>query len=133
MLFQTNSTESILTSETSPDGRSLAFITTSNSAYLRVLDVNGAGEPRTLLALKGPERFQEWPGGLTWSRDSKFVLFSKGTNQQELWRVRVEGGSPEPLGLTGKTSIFCGCTLTGNGYSSWREILTQPRPTKSGR
>ena len=107
VLFRTNSTESILTSETSPDGRSLAFITTSrNSGYLRVLDVNGAGEPRTLLALTGPQRFQEWPGGLTWSRDSKFVLFSKGTNQQELWRVRVEGGSPEPLGLSGKTLYF---------------------------
>jgi Tol biopolymer transport system component/tRNA A-37 threonylcarbamoyl transferase component Bud32 len=88
----------------SPDGHSLAYTATvregeraAQSVWVRGLD----GRPaRELVRAKAPEAvlFQDW------IPDGTALLYTRWTAQAEqpvsLWRVPVEGGDPQALGLT---------------------------------
>jgi len=88
----------------SPDGQQLAFATTDQSLTsfferLKVMPAAG-GEPRELLRLQPPERFNS----IAWTADGREILFVKGSpsvqeHTFELWRVSAEGGEPQKLEL----------------------------------
>lgn len=98
----------------SPDGKWLAILIIAEESYTRMLNI---------MPTKGGE-LQElcrWDNiGLpscTWSADGKYILFSKSRmkisdkisdmsgdkNQDDLWRVPIEGGESQKLGLGMKT------------------------------
>ncbi len=64
--------------------------------------ISATGESRDLLRLSQEEQEQGIQiGGVTWMPDGRHLLFSKGRRQNmELWRIPVDGGEPEKLGLT---------------------------------
>jgi len=69
----------------------------ADSATISVVPTAG-GQARPILRLAMSERISS----LTWSRDGKFVLFSKLNAQKmtgELWRVALDGAAAQPLGL----------------------------------
>lgn len=84
------------------DGRQVAFVQldfAARSSALMVMPVAG-GEARELLRVRLPERISQ----LAWTHDGRDFLFGKGRLRDgnpgfELWKVRAEGGEPEPLGL----------------------------------
>lgn len=82
----------------SEDGAQLAVMEAgADSATISVVPTAG-GQPRTILRGALSERISS----VAWARDGKFVLFSRLNAQKmtgELWRVAVEGGAPQPLGL----------------------------------
>ncbi len=79
----------------SPDGRQLAL--TTNDAAVVIIPAAG-GQPRELL--RGPKRSLT-RNLLAWTPDGEAILFGKVGPQQEteVWRIPVEGGEPQPLGL----------------------------------
>jgi len=89
----------------SPDGQQLAF---SDTQVLQVMP-SGGGEPREVLRLQPSETFA-FATRPVWTPDGRHILFGKGklypddpeteANQSfELWRIPVEGGEPQKLGL----------------------------------
>jgi Tol biopolymer transport system component len=88
----------------SPDGRQVALTLLekeTQSAVLKVLPLAG-GEARELVRAKEPERIAK--DSLSWSSDSRYVVFSKGrvTSQgpkTELFAISPRGGEPHALGL----------------------------------
>jgi hypothetical protein len=82
----------------SPDGWQLAF-RESLMGGLKV--ISATGESRELLRFSQEEQEQGIQiGGVTWMPDGRHLLFSKGRRQNmELWRIPVDGGEPEKLGL----------------------------------
>jgi Tol biopolymer transport system component/DNA-binding winged helix-turn-helix (wHTH) protein len=77
----------------SPDGKWLAFIRTprwsSDDVYL--MPAAGGGEPRRLT-------FDNLTiNGLSWTPDSREIIFAsrRGGGTKDLWRIKIEGGSPE--------------------------------------
>jgi Tol biopolymer transport system component len=86
----------------SPDGRQLAYVWRNLQKGTSVLTVMPAagGEPRELLRRQPPEDI----GDLGWMPDSRRIVYLQSTAGQsrkfELWQVSVEGGKPNPLGLT---------------------------------
>ncbi len=84
----------------SPDGRHFLWAARAASAsqtLLQLLPVSG-GDPRTILTLRDPEQIAH--RGLAWSHDSRYILFVKSRDdRQQLWRVPLEGGVPQDLGL----------------------------------
>jgi Tol biopolymer transport system component len=87
----------------SRDGRLIAFVLVeelTRSTSIHVMSAEG-----------GPARevFHSRPGepagqfGIEWTLDSKCLLFAMaaepGSKSFDLWRVSIDGGSPEPLGL----------------------------------
>ena len=80
----------------STDGRWLAFI---EGSFLKVMPAAG-GEPRDLFKLKESEGIT----ALAWTADSREVLIARSLSSAqdqkcELWRIPVEGGEPQSLGL----------------------------------
>jgi Tol biopolymer transport system component len=94
----------------SPDGRRLAFLNNVQNA-VRLL--------RIIPALGGPAK-EIWnfgkaePGApsqnIAWTADGRYILFVQYDRADfrgnELWRVPVEGGKPEKMGLQKKWAIF---------------------------
>jgi len=88
----------------SPDGQQVALTLLekeTQSAVLKVLPVAG-GQARELVRAKEPERIAK--DSLSWSSDSRYVVFSKGrvTSQgpkTELFAISPRGGEPHALGL----------------------------------
>jgi Tol biopolymer transport system component len=87
----------------SPDYQWLAlpeFDPLTKSTGLKVVPSTG-GQPRELLRLTETGAFML---NLAWSADGRYLLFGKSgaTSQSktELWRIPVQGGEPENLGLS---------------------------------
>jgi Tol biopolymer transport system component len=91
----------------SPDGQWLAFVwsgTDKGPTALKVMPAAG-GEPRELVKLPAPRRhtfgtpFVE----LAWTPDSRHIIYAltiAGQKQEfEMWRISLEGGQPQRLGL----------------------------------
>src|SRR5437868_6559782 len=76
-----------------PDGRRLAFISTSGDHDLLLATGLNPVEPRQLASVpKGGV------SGVDWSRDSTYLLVSTPTKPVGgLWKVSFEGGQPERL------------------------------------
>ncbi len=91
----------------SPDGRQLALIRNDSKPgmSITVMPVRG-GEPHEILRVKEPEFIGGgfWREGLAWTPDGRYLLFGKVRRDVEgqtveLWRVPVEGGEPQRLGI----------------------------------
>lgn len=89
----------------SPDGKRIAYFwmnlegtnETGNLAEpsrIYTIDVNG-GEPK----LVTNETPRYW---FCWSRDSRYILFSKESEDKNLYRVSADGGKAEKLNIQGK-------------------------------
>jgi len=88
----------------SPDGRQVAFVEpdkAKQSAAIKIMPVAG-GEPRELLRVGPPESINE-ESRMEWMPDGRHLLIvrrsSRGWPMTELWRVPVQGGQPQKLGL----------------------------------
>jgi WD40 repeat protein len=86
----------------SSDGRFVAFLEMLDSATAAVMVVPSAGGPvRELARANAPVQLQPI-NGHEWSHDSRYVYFFKRTETaapHRLYRVPVEGGSEEDMGL----------------------------------
>ena len=89
----------------SPDGRSMVVRLNQPGDPTSVLAIVpvGGGEARELLRVMQPNAFPPW-GGLAWTPDGKYVLFTQTTGDSpqqpfELWRVPVGGGAPQKTGI----------------------------------
>jgi dipeptidyl aminopeptidase/acylaminoacyl peptidase len=68
---------------------------------LKILPIAG-GEPREVLRVKEPESIL-FSSVIDWTPDGRHLIFAKQRTKQssaELWRVSVEGGEPQSLGIT---------------------------------
>jgi len=76
----------------SPDGRTIAFYALGSdgigSVWVRSF---GSDESRRLVADTGPSP------SISWSPDSRFILFPSGDGVNKLMKVEVSGGSPQTL------------------------------------
>jgi Tol biopolymer transport system component len=88
----------------SPDGRQVAFVEpdkAKQSAAIKIMPVAG-GEPRELLRVGPPESIND-ESRMEWTPDGRHLLIvrrsSRGWPMTELWRVPVQGGEPQKLGL----------------------------------
>ena len=94
----------------SPDGKQFLIgknIENGTSQVLLIMPASG-GEARELVKVDGGKEVPFW-GNATWTPDGRYVIFLKGIKgegqtaykdtQWQLWRVAVEGGEPQPLGL----------------------------------
>jgi Tol biopolymer transport system component len=84
----------------SPDGQFIAFQTMNKKTLLRGLSIMPAtgGECRDVMRLNKGETITT----LTWMPDGKNLLFAKRKEKQQkcgLWKVSVDGGEPQNLGL----------------------------------
>jgi len=94
----------------SPDGKYLAFISgpgfLSDDVY--VAPVTG-GKPRALTAVHSDMM------GVAWTPDSQQLVFdSNHQGLQTLWRVRLAGGDPEPIGVAADDAFSPTISLRGN-------------------
>jgi Tol biopolymer transport system component len=90
----------------SRDGKQLAFMTVVDGMKIYSVIAAAGGEPREVYRLPssdGPDRFN----ALEWSPDQKYLILvvadegvSPFRERNSLWRVKVEGGSAERLGVT---------------------------------
>jgi len=93
----------------SPDGRWLSFINAGWGTVrsLKIMPVSG-GEAREVWSF-GETKPGTGLGSHTWSRDCRYILFSAADPDDlplhVLWRVPVEGGTPEKLGLERRWGI----------------------------
>jgi Tol biopolymer transport system component len=82
----------------SPDGERIAFLADNGT---KVLTVPAKGGEARILHEAKTDLVQPW--GLTWSPDGRYVLFVERPDPKstyELWRVSVQGGQSERLGLS---------------------------------
>ena len=82
----------------SPDGQWLAFTSRKQEGSIKIMPASG-GEPRELC-----KRVQQGNSltPLAWTADGRYVLFcTRQTDslKSNLWRVPIEGGKPQKLGL----------------------------------
>jgi Tol biopolymer transport system component len=84
----------------SPDGRFLAVPRddrASRSSILEIAAVEG-GQPRELVRIPGSGAFAH---ALAWSADGRFLFFTRNRGEKrELWRIAVETGKSEKLGIS---------------------------------
>jgi Tol biopolymer transport system component len=86
----------------SPDGSQLLIaVIEGKSQVLLVMPATG-GETRELVRVDG-EKETPFFGSAAWMPDSRYVAFMKGVKgmdqQWQLWRVAIDGGEPQYLGL----------------------------------
>ncbi len=94
----------------SPDGQQLAFVVSCDNEWSIQISPSSGGATREVLRLR-KER-GTWDGReLAWTPDGRYLLFlgkdaalgvddSHKVPELWLWRVSVEGGEPQNLGLT---------------------------------
>ena len=88
----------------SPDGKQLAFSLSGKTLLTRLMIMPTAGgSPSELLQLKDPEAIPcGFHGAVEWIANGHQIVFVKRQKQgdMELWRIPVEGGEPQDLGIT---------------------------------
>jgi Tol biopolymer transport system component len=118
----------------SPDGQWLAFVwsgTEKGPTALKVMPAAG-GEPRELVELPEPRRFTFGTPvvELAWTPDSRHIIYAPSTAGQEqkfeLWRISLEGGQPQRLGLAMEGLEPQGLSVHPDG----RQIAFTASPTK---
>ena len=70
------------------------FIAVRVGRALRVIPTSG-GTTRTILDDKNDPEMR-WMAGMAWSADGRHVFMGRGN---DIWRVPVDGGLPQPLGV----------------------------------
>jgi RNA polymerase sigma factor (sigma-70 family) len=88
----------------SPDGQQLAFMVSCDNEWSLQIAPSSGGDTREVLRLPRDEGIA-WGEGLTWTPDGRHLLFPGELKDDEawlaeLWRIPVEGGEPQNLGLT---------------------------------
>jgi eukaryotic-like serine/threonine-protein kinase len=119
--------------ELSPDGRTLAFIRWEKDSVGDIyIEPAGGGAPRRITS--DGKRI----GGLAWSSDAGLIVFSSTRGALPgLWKVPVEGGTPEPLAGVGADAWAPSISRTGNllAYTHQSEkvnIWRVPGPDAAG-
>lgn len=88
----------------SPDGRWLAFRELTGASAVKVIPAAG-GEAREVVRIAQPHSIPGF-GGINWTPDGRHLFFVRASGPlqetRELWRVAVDGGSPEPTGLAAR-------------------------------
>ncbi len=84
----------------SPDGKWLAFSSADSERKVSTLNIMPAagGDPRVVLTVNKPEDFMS----IVWSPDGRHLYFARrnvSENRSQMWRIAVEGGAPQNLGL----------------------------------
>jgi len=86
----------------SPDGQRLLIAVQEGRSQVLLIMPAAGGEARELVRIDGEKEIPFW-GTATWMPDSRYVAFLKGVKgkgrQWQLWRIAVEGGEPQYLGL----------------------------------
>jgi len=110
----------------SPDGQMLAYATFDQEKQTSILKTIPAvgGETRDLHVLKAPQGFRS----IAWAADSQGILFSKSLSDKleeqkcELWRIPVDGGEAQNLGLSMDQLVIMGINPDGKhmAYTSGR-------------
>ena len=106
VLFQRATGEKLTNIALSPDGRQVALTVLeeeTRSSVLKVLPVAG-GQASELVRAKHPETIVGLGESLSWSADSRYIIFRRAltTGQErktQLLAVSARGGEPHPLGL----------------------------------
>jgi Tol biopolymer transport system component/DNA-binding winged helix-turn-helix (wHTH) protein len=94
----------------SPDGKSLAFVrsTRANREDVFIMPASG-GVPRQL-TFDGVQVF-----GLTWTTDAREIVFSSTRSDNiVLWKVAVQGGTPERVLAVDPIALYPSISRTGN-------------------
>jgi Tol biopolymer transport system component len=88
----------------SPDSRELAVAhwdEATQSSVIKLVPATG-GQPRELLRVRATEGIHP-ESRIEWTPDGRFLLVARrakeGQNMTELWRVPVQGGEPQRIGL----------------------------------
>jgi Tol biopolymer transport system component len=90
----------------SPDGQRLLIAVQEGRSQVLLIMPAAGGEARELVRINGEKETPFW-GSVAWMPDSRYVAFLKGIKlnvpprdqQWQLWRIAVEGGEPQYLGL----------------------------------
>jgi len=86
----------------SPDGQWVAFREGNDPTMLKVIATSG-GNAREVVRIPPPDIIRG-AGGINWTKDGRFVLYVRASEKPntpgELWRVSIDGGAPEKLGLS---------------------------------
>lgn len=95
----------------SPDGKWLAFVRSPrwSTEDLYLVPVTG-GPPRRLT-------FDNLTvNGLAWTPDSREIIFPsrRGGSTRHLWRVRIDGGAPEPVDTVGTDVLSPALSIRGD-------------------
>jgi len=117
----------------SPDGKWLSlFNFRSENTALKIIPAAG-GEPRELCKF---EHALNWKISAEWTADGKYILYLKQISEKdeemgmmsELWRIPIEGGEVQYLGLTMARISQLSTHPDGSqiAFSSYGPSLTQP-------
>jgi Tol biopolymer transport system component len=109
----------------SPDGQQLAFTAIFDDRYSFGIVPSAGGETREVLRLPKSEK-PPFPNGAwpAWTPDGRHLLFARRKDEAtELWRIPVQGGEPENLGLTMKKIEYLSVRPDGH-----RIVFTGPGP-----
>jgi len=111
----------------SPDGQQLTFVVSCDDEWSIQISPSSGGDTREVLRVRKGSGGQ----GAMWTPDGRHLLFGKRKDEAfELWRISVEGGEPQKLGLTmngfsnlsfhpdGRRIAFTGPD-TGHGGEIW--------------
>lgn len=113
----------------SPDGKWLAFMQMVEDRVLKVIPTTG-GEPKELYKFKKEDNTRTFK----WALDGKNILFKKFQPQENnyyIWRISMEGGEPQKVGLAsdypiygsihpdGKHIVFSSPVSTGENSGNW--------------
>jgi len=108
----------------SPDGQQLAFMVSCDNELSLQIAPSSGGDTRETARL--PKEETDWWRGLTWTPDGRHLLLlgkHEANGLWELWRIPVEGGEPQKLGLTMK--LYRGLSVHPDGR---RIAFTGPGP-----
>jgi len=88
----------------SPDGKWLAIMNRGTGGFLRIMPTAG-GEPRELYRVKEEDSIL----GIRWAPDGKYILFEQKQAKEKKyswWRIPMEGGEPQKLGLEWDSGFY---------------------------
>jgi Tol biopolymer transport system component len=131
-LYRTSSREERFHMSLSPDGKWLAVV--QGESKLKVLPAEG-GEPQDLYSFDEGEASR--PTLPAWTADGRYIIFPKmqpgGFGQQisirrSLWRVSIEGGKPEKMGLVMSRFWFLSAHPDGQQLAFSSHGPTKPMP-----